>query len=74
MTFPTTRRTEMHIDQPTAVPTRKVTAGTLAGALSVLLVWVLRLFSVEVPGEVGAAFATIIGFVTAYFVRDAPNV
>ena len=53
-----------------ARPTQKVSAGALAGAISVVLVWVLSLFGVEVPGAVGAAIATIIGFVAAWFMTE----
>ena len=49
-------------------PDRKVQAGTLAGALAIVLIWVISLFGVEVPGAVGAAIATIMGFITAYYV------
>ena len=52
-------------------PDRKVGAGTLAGALAIVLIWVLSLAGVEVPGAVGAAFATVLGFITAYFVPSA---
>ena len=51
-----------------ATPDRKVGAGTLAGALAVILIWVLSLAGAEVPGAVGAAIATVFGFLTAYFV------
>ena len=49
-------------------PDRKVGAGALAGALAIILIWVISLFGVEVPGAVGAAIATVFGFLTAYFV------
>jgi len=51
-------------------PKPKVTGGVLAGALSVILVWVLSLMGVEVPGAVGAAIATVIGFVVAWLVPE----
>lgn len=56
--------------QPSAVPTRKVAAGGVGGAIATILVWVLRLFGVEAPGEVAAAFATAFGFIVAYFTRE----
>jgi putative flippase GtrA len=52
-------------------PDRKVAAGGLAGALSIIVVWLMSLGGVDVPGEVAAAFTTILGFVTAYFVKNA---
>lgn len=49
-------------------PDRKVGAGALAGALAIILIWIISLFGVEVPGAVGAAIATVFGFLTAYIV------
>ena len=51
-------------------PNKKVGAGALAGALAIVLIWVISLFGVEVPGAVGAAIATIFGFITAYYVPE----
>jgi len=51
-------------------PNKKVSSGALAGALSVILVWAVGLAGLDVPGEVGAAVATALGFVTAYFVKE----
>jgi hypothetical protein len=52
-------------------PSRKVTAGALAGALSVVLVYVVRASSgVDIPGEVGSAITTILTFGVSYFVND----
>lgn len=55
---------------PALLPNRKVAAGGLAGALSVIVVWLLSLAGVDVPGEVASAFTTLIGFGTAYFVKS----
>lgn len=54
------------IDQPTARPTNKVTAGVVGGALSVVIVWLIG----DVPPHVAVAFSTIFSFGLAYFVRD----
>jgi len=54
-------------------PKPKVAGGVLAGALSVILVWVLSLMGVEVPGAVGAALATVIGFLVAWFVPEVSD-
>lgn len=51
-------------------PNRKVVAGALAGALATIIVWAASLGGVEVPPEVGAALATILGFVAAYIVPE----
>lgn len=52
-------------------PNRKVGSGALAGAISIVFVWVVSLFGVDIPGVVGAAIATIFGFITAYFVPES---
>jgi putative flippase GtrA len=57
------------ITQPTPLPTRKVAAGTLAAAVSVLAVWVLGIW-VDVPAEVASALTTVLGFVAAYLIPD----
>jgi putative flippase GtrA len=49
-------------------PVRKVTAGLLAGALTVILVWVASLAGLEVPPPVAAAVTTLLTFVTSYMV------
>lgn len=51
-------------------PYTKVTAGALAGALSVLLVWILGLLGVSVPGEAAAAFTTIFTFAVSWIVPE----
>jgi hypothetical protein len=45
---------------------RKVTAGAAAGAAVIVLVYVLGLFGVAVPGEVGAALSTLAAFGAGY--------
>jgi hypothetical protein len=53
------------------MPTNKVGSALLAGALSVILVWAIKQFAhQDIPAEVGSAFTTILGFVTAYLVPD----
>lgn len=46
------------------------TAGTLAGACSVLIVWGLSFKGIVVPGDVAAAFTTLLtvgfGFIAGY--------
>lgn len=58
------------INQPSKAPTTKVAAGSLAGALTVLLVWVLGLLHVPVPPEVASALTVVISFITSYTVRQ----
>jgi len=66
------------INQPSNAPTTKVAAGGVAGALTVLVVWILGLFHVEVPPEAASALTVVISFVTSYLVRErapvAPDV
>jgi hypothetical protein len=58
------------INQPSLAPTTKVAAGGIAGAITVLVVWILGMFHVAVPPEVASAFTVIITFVASYFVRE----
>ncbi len=56
------------------LPSRKVGAGALAGALSVVLVWIINTFvltgSVKITGEVASAMTTILTFLVGYFVPE----
>ena len=58
------------INQPSTAPTTKVAAGGIAGAQTVLVVWILGLLHVPVPPEVASALTVLISFVTSYFVRQ----
>jgi hypothetical protein len=58
------------ITQPSIAPTTKVAAGGAAGALTVLLVWILGLLHVPVPPEVASAITVMISFVTSYLVKQ----
>ncbi len=49
---------------------RKVGAGGLAGALSVILVWIISEVGADIPGEVASAITTVLTFVTAWVVPD----
>lgn len=67
----------MTANQPSSkslLPTRKVGASALAGALSVVLVWVLNTFvltgPIKITGEVASAITTILAFAVGYFVPD----
>jgi len=51
-------------------PSRKVGSGALAGALSIVLVWVLGQLGYSLPAEVSSGLTTIVTFITSYFVRD----
>lgn len=58
------------INQPSMAPSTKVAAGGVAGALTVLVVWILGLLHVPVPPEVVSALTVIISFIASYFVRQ----
>ncbi len=50
----------------TSAPTRKVTAATVAGAISIVVVWLLNTYVLQanpIPAEVASAITTIVGFV-----------
>lgn len=51
-------------------PTRKVTAGAIGGAASVILVWGVKAAGLDVPAEVAAAFTTVLSFVLGYWTTD----
>lgn len=57
-------------NQPSAAPTRKVTAAGLAGAVTTVAAWVAGQFGVTVPAEVAVAVTTILTVGTAYIVKD----
>lgn len=44
----------------------KVAAGSLAGALTILLVYVASLLGVDVPPEVSSAFTVVVSAVAGY--------
>lgn len=64
------------VDQPTATPTRKVTAATLGAAAATLVVYALTAFAgADVPPGVEGALATLLAMAAGYVVRerDAPT-
>ena len=61
----------MKVNQDSATPTRKVGLGAVAGALTIIIVWVASDFGgIDVPAEVASAFTAILTFATSYFVKD----
>jgi len=46
----------------------KTAAAGIGGALAVIIVWVLSLFSIDVPPEVAAALTTILSFGASYLI------
>ena len=58
------------ISQPSTSPTTKVAAGGAAGAVSVVLVYILGLFNFPVPAEVGSALTVLVSFLASYVVKE----
>lgn len=56
------------------VPTRKVGASTIAGAVSVILVWALNGFVLSertrITPEIAAAITTLMTFAVGYFIPE----
>ena len=44
----------------------KVAAGSLAGAITILIVFVADKFGLEVPAEVASAFTVVLSFAAGY--------
>ena len=65
-----TRRAKVPVRQPTAAPTRKVVASGVAGALVLVVVWVVGLFGLDVPPEVAAAATVVVAGVAGYVRHD----
>ena len=54
------------------MPTRKVGSGALAGALSIVLVWVIQTYGgQQIPAEVASAGTTILSFIVSWLVPEA---
>src|SRR5262249_17428466 len=68
----TTQEVPSMIRSRNVLPTQKVAAGALAGALSIILVWVARQFAhVEIPAEVASPFTTVLTFGVSYLTPPA---
>jgi hypothetical protein len=62
------------IDQPTAIPTRKVTAGTIAGAITASVIAGVNAiwpgFGDDLAPALYAVMPVVTGFLAAYFTRE----
>ncbi len=59
------------IEQPTPAPTRKVAAGGIAGAVSIVLLYIVQqVFNITVPAEVASAITLILSFGFSYLVKE----
>lgn len=58
-------------NQPTGNPTPKVAAAGIAGAVSVLLIFVIQsVFKIEITAEVASSITVIMSFVAGYIKQD----
>jgi hypothetical protein len=69
-------QTERSYRQQDAVPTRKVLAGGLAGALTTIVVFILNSYVIgqgvpKITGDIGAALTTVLSFLISYLVPPA---
>jgi putative flippase GtrA len=54
------------------LPSRKVTAGGLAGALSIIVVWIVNQSTgTNIPPQVASAITTILTFLASYMIPSA---
>ena len=51
-------------------PRPKVVAGGVAGALTIVLVWVAGMLGVDVPPEVASAVTVLVSFAAGYVKSD----
>jgi len=66
------------VKQQDALPTRKVIAGGVAGAVTAIAVYYLNNFvivdvSKQITGDIGAAVTTVLSFVISYLVPPAAS-
>lgn len=56
----------------TRAPSKTVTTGGVAGAITIVLVWAVQTIwpSLDVPAEVQGAITVVVTFVAAWIVRD----
>lgn len=62
----------MKADQPTSLPTSKVTAAAVAGAMTIVFVYLVQLiYNVDIPAVVATAITAIITFATGYMTKES---
>lgn len=57
-------------NQPTPAPTAKVAAGGVAGAATLLIVFIAGQFGLDVPPEAASALTVLIGVAAAYIKKE----
>jgi len=56
------------------LPVRKVAAGGAAGAVTIIVVWILHAaFKIDMPPEVASAITVLLSFLAGYFVPPGRN-
>ena len=56
---------------PEAMPTRKITAVGIGGAVATIIAWVLGgLVGIDVPAGVESAFALLVAWLAGYFTSE----
>jgi hypothetical protein len=55
-------------------PSTKVAAGAIAGAVTTIIIWVLKSYAhIDIPGDVGAAITTVLTFIVSYIVPPSSS-
>lgn len=62
--------TKHTIEQPTVNPTRKVGAGALAGAVTIIGVYIAESLGLNIPAEVASSITVVLTFATSWIVKD----
>lgn len=57
-------------NQPTPMPTRKVTAAGIGGAAATVLIWGAAQFGLEIPAEVAAGIVALIAAAAGYMTQE----
>ena len=58
------------VSQASLAPSTKVTAGGTAGAVTVLVMYILDRLHVAVPADVGSAVTVLFTFLSGYIVKE----
>lgn len=56
----------------TSTPARKVIGGSVAAALSTILIYLIDAYVFPVPVEVGGAITTVMTFLVGYYLPPSP--
>jgi hypothetical protein len=54
-------------------PTKKVGSGAIAGAIVVLIMWVLAINHIDIPPTVATAIPVVVTFAVSWLVAENPN-